>query len=76
MIALHPMEKFTRFLLVPFPPSCPFCIPAGPNEIVQVKARAPMGFAFDPVLMRGTLILHDDASSMFYDLDDAEKVTE
>ena len=41
MIPLDIGEKQKRFLLSAVPPHCQFCLPAGPDEIVEVEARSP-----------------------------------
>ncbi len=39
MIPLDIGDKQKRFLLSAVPPHCQFCLPAGPDEIVEVEAK-------------------------------------
>src|SRR4030095_8244586 len=38
MMPLDTGEKQKRFLLVSLPPSCAFCLPGGPDQMVEVQA--------------------------------------
>ncbi len=56
-----------RFLLTAWPPSCPFCLPAGPSQMVEVHAAAPIEFSDGAVLLGGAFeVLEDDPSGMYY----------
>ena len=69
-------EKQEHFLLSALPPSCPFCLPAGPNYLMDVKAAKGIDFSYDPVHLKGKLQLLDasDAYQMFYRLNHATVV--
>ena len=44
---IYPLEgglEHEHFLLTAWPPSCPFCLPAGPSQLVDVHAREPIEF--------------------------------
>jgi hypothetical protein len=44
---LYPLEgglEHERFLLTAWPPSCPFCLPAGPSQMVEVYCEEPVEF--------------------------------
>ena len=43
-----------HFLLSTKPPSCAFCIPAGPDEMVEVFSRTPVKYSLEPVTVAGT----------------------
>ncbi len=75
---LDQAEKQSRFLLTAYPPSCPFCLPAGPSMLVEVLAPDnPVEFGGDPVLMEGRFaVLQDDETGLFYRMTDARSVTE
>lgn len=75
---LDQAEKQSRFLLTAYPPSCPFCLPAGPSMMVEVLAPDdPVEFVGDPVLMEGRFaVLQDDETGLFYRMTDARAVTE
>jgi hypothetical protein len=64
-----------HFLLTAWPPSCPFCLPAGPSQMVEVFCDEPVEFSEGAILMAGTLsVLEDDPSGMYYRMDQARLV--
>ncbi len=70
---LEAAEHHARFLLSAYPPSCPFCLPGGATEMVEVLARSPVPFTYDPLLLEGRLeLLRDDPSGLLYRLHDAQ----
>ncbi len=71
MIPLDAAEKQSRFLLSAVPMHCSFCLPAGPEEIVEVRARTPIAYSMEPIIVRGTfLLVKDDASGLLYRVSD------
>jgi hypothetical protein len=71
---LEPGETHSRFLLSAYPPGCPFCLPAGPRELVEVLAAVPVRFTQDAVLVEGTFhLLHDDPTGIYYRLTEAQE---
>ena len=72
MMPLDMGEKQTRFLLVALPPSCAFCLPGGPEQMVEVVAKSPVKYGFDPIILTGKLaVLTDDPMGLYYRLTDA-----
>jgi len=72
MMPLDMGEKQKRFLLVALPPSCSFCLPGGPDQIVEVQAKAPVKYGLDPIVISGKLaVLKDDPMGLYYRLTDA-----
>ena len=72
MMPLDMGEKQKRFILTAVPPSCAFCMPAGPDALVMVQAKSPVKYGFEPIVMSGKLIvLKDDPMGLYYRLDDA-----
>jgi hypothetical protein len=66
-----------HFLVSAVPPHCPFCLPAGPDAVMEVKAKSPVGFSLEPVLLRGKfVVVKDDSYGLLYQLVDAEPVAE
>lgn len=64
-----------RFLLTAWPPSCPFCLPAGPSQMVEVMCEEPVEFTEGAILMTGRFeLLEDDPSGMYYRMHEAEEV--
>jgi hypothetical protein len=75
MMPLDMTNGQQHFLLSAVPASCPFCMPAGPEAIVEVLSKHPVKFGFEPVIMAGKLsILKNDKSGMFYRMTDAEPI--
>jgi len=75
---IYPLEgglEHARFLLTAWPPSCPFCLPAGPAQMVEVFCAEPVEFSEGAVLMTGRFeLLEDDPSGMYYRMHEAELV--
>ena len=72
MMPLDMGEKQKRFLLVAMPPSCSFCLPGGPDQLVEVVAKTPVKYGFDPVVISGKFtVLKDDPMGLYYRLVDA-----
>src|SRR5258705_2899976 len=62
MIPLDMGDKQKRFLLSAVPPHCAFCMPAGPDALVEIIARTPVKFGFEPIVVSGEVaLLKDDA---------------
>lgn len=73
ILPLEAGQTHKRFLLSAWSPSCPFCLTAGPEAMVEVKARKEVKYSLEPVVVQGRLeLLENDASGMFYRLVDAE----
>jgi hypothetical protein len=53
MLPLENSEKFTHFLLSKRTPTCFFCPPGEPNEIIEVYATKPTEWAEDLVTYEG-----------------------
>ena len=75
---IYPLEgglEHERFLLTAWPPSCPFCLPAGPSQMVEVLCEEPVEFTEGAVLMAGRFeLLEDDPSGMYYRMHGAKEV--
>ena len=68
-------EKQKHFLISAVPPHCPFCLPAGPDAIVEVYTRKPVAYSMEPIVVAGTFaVLANDPSGVLYRLTDAEPV--
>jgi hypothetical protein len=77
MMPLDMGEKQKRFLLVAMPPTCAFCLPGGPDQLVEVQARSPVKYGFEPVVLSGRFqVLRDDPMGLYYRLVDAVAVTQ
>ncbi len=72
MIPLDMGDKQTRFLLSAVPPHCAFCMPAGPDSVVEVIAKTPVKYGFEPIVVSGRFaVIADDATGVLYRLTDA-----
>jgi len=75
MIPLDTGEKQKRFLIAAVPPHCSFCLPAGADAVVEVEAKSPVTYTFDPIVMTGKfVVMKDDMSGVLYRLTDAGRV--
>jgi hypothetical protein len=71
MVPIESKEKFGHFLLSRRAPSCPFCPPAEPNEMMEVFSAKPVRWQENLVTLSGTLILVNDAKrEIFFQMQD------
>jgi hypothetical protein len=72
MMPLQMGDKQTHFVLSAMPQTCSFCMPGGPESLVEVKSKTPVKYTFEPVILTGKLaVLKDDPTGVFYRLTDA-----
>jgi hypothetical protein len=72
MMPLQPGDKQTHFVLSAMPQTCSFCMPGGPEQMVEVKSKSPVKYGFEPVTLSGRLmVLKEDPTGVFYRLVDA-----
>lgn len=72
MLPLETGEKQRNFILSATSPSCAFCLPGGPDAIVEVKAKTPIKYGYEPVVLTGKFaVLKDDPTGLYYRLTDA-----
>ena len=75
MMPLEPGEKQKHFLLSSVPMTCGFCVPGGPESMVEVKTRTPVKYSMEPVVVEGRfLVLLDDPHGLYYRVTDAVSV--
>lgn len=75
MMPLEPGEKQTHFLLSSVPLTCGFCVPGGPESMVEVKAKTPVRYTLDPVVVEGRFAtLVNDEYGLYYRVIDAVPV--
>lgn len=75
MMPLEPGDKQRHFLLSSVPTTCSFCVPAGPEGLVEVRSRTPVKYSLEPVLLEGRLsVLSNDPYGLFYRIVDAQPV--
>ncbi len=76
MMPLEPGDKQRHFLLSSVPTSCSFCVPAGPEGLVEVRTKEPVRYSLEPVVVEGTFaVLADDAYGMLYRLVDGQGIS-
>jgi hypothetical protein len=75
MMPLEMGDKQSHFILSAMPQSCAFCMPGGPEQLVEVKTKTPVKYTFDAIVLSGRLaVLKDDPTGVFYRLTDAVPV--
>lgn len=75
MMPLEPGEKQTHFLLSSVPLTCAFCVPGGPESMVEVKTREPVKYTMEPVTVEGKFaVLNDDPYGLFYRVTEAVSI--
>jgi hypothetical protein len=72
MLPLEPGEKQKHFLLSAVPTTCSFCIPAGPEGLIEVRSKTPVPYSLEPVVVEGKLaVLEKDPYGLYYRVTDA-----
>ncbi len=72
MMPLEPGEKQTHFLLSSVPLTCGFCVPGGPESMVEVKTKTPVRYTMEPVTVEGKFaVLADDQYGLDYRITEA-----
>lgn len=75
MMPLEPGKKQKHFLLTVTSASCPYCLPAGPEGVVEIKSRTPVKFSYAPFIVQGKLkVLASDPMGLYYRMTDAAVV--
>lgn len=75
MMPLQPGEKQKHFLLSSVPLTCSFCIPGGPESMVEVHSKTAVKYSMEPVVVEGKFaVLHDDPYGLYYRITDAVSV--
>ena len=75
MMPIEQRESHKRFMLSAVPPGCPFCLPGGPNSIIEVFVKKPLKYTADAIVLNGTMnLLRDDPSGFYYRMIEATEV--
>lgn len=75
MMPLEPGEKQKHFLLSAVPTTCSFCVPAGPEGLVEVKTNTAIKYSLEPVVVEGRMaVLGADPYGMYYRVTDARPI--
>ena len=72
MLPLESKSKFSHFLLSKNAPTCAYCPPGAPNEVVEVFSSKPTAWKENLITYSGTLILvNDKQKGVFFQMKDA-----
>ena len=67
MMPLDAKATQTHFLLTSVPLTCSFCMPGGPESMVEVKAKTPVRYSLEPVVVEGKFtVLTNDQYGLYY----------
>ncbi len=73
ILPLAATEKFKHFILSKRTPTCPFCPPGEPNEIVDVWLEQPIAWNEDVVKVTGTFeLMNNPELGMFFKITKAK----
>ena len=72
MMPLEPGDRQKHFLLSAVPTTCGFCVPAGPQGLIEVRSKIPVKYSIEPVIIEGKFAaLENDQYGLFYRVTDA-----
>ena len=74
MMPLQNGEEQSHFVLLAYPPGCPFHFHAGPKQFIEVRTTIPIQTqVWDPIIIEGTLTLtgHEE-TGVFYQIADGQ----
>ncbi|RZL38585.1 MAG: DUF3299 domain-containing protein [Rubrivivax sp.] len=75
MTPLEAGDRQQHFLLSSVPTTCSFCVPAGPEGMVEVRTKKPVRYTLEPVVVEGVLaVLMDDPYGLYYRVEDGNAV--
>jgi hypothetical protein len=73
MIPLEAGATQKWFLLSAAVQTCDFCLPGGPETLVEVRSKVPVKFTNEPIVMSGKFtVAGDSADGILYRLADAD----
>ena len=77
MLPLESTFKHTHFLLSKRTPTCPYCMPGGPVEIIDVYMKTSADYSRDIIFITGKFKIVDDSKSgLYFRLEDATTQSE
>ena len=72
MMPLEPGDRQKHFLLSAVPTTCGFCVPAGPQGLIEVRSKIPVKYSIEPVVIEGKFAaLEKDPYGLFYRVTEA-----
>lgn len=73
MMPLQNGKTQTHFVLLAYPPDCPFHLNPAPMQFIEVKTSKPMAFDYGVKTIEGTLeLLGEDEGGVFYRIYDGK----
>jgi hypothetical protein len=67
MMPLQNSDKQTHFVLLAYPPDCPFHLNPAPMQFIEVRSKVPVPVSYDVKVIEGQLSLHgEDEQGVFY----------
>lgn len=75
ILPVEPTEKFKHFILSKRTPTCPFCPPGAPNEIIDIWMEKPISWDEDMIKVTGTFeLMNNPELGMFFKITKAKKI--
>jgi hypothetical protein len=75
MLPLGKGAKQTHFVLLAYPPDCPFHLNPAPTQFIEVKVATPVAMNYNVRTIEGTLTLGGaDEQGIFYKMLDASEI--
>ena len=72
MMPLDPGTQQRHFLLTSASPTCPYCLPAGAEGLVEVRSTTPIKYTQDAIIVEGKfLVTSANPMAGYYSLTDA-----
>lgn len=75
MLPLQNGARQSHFVLLAYPPDCPFHLNPAPDQFIEVRTSSPVAVANGVVTVEGRLVLSgEDESGIFYQMTNARTV--
>jgi uncharacterized protein len=75
MMPLETGEKQKHFLLSSVPMNCGFCVPGGPESMIEIRTKIGVKYSMEPVVVEGNFqVLVNDPFGVYYKIVDATPV--
>ncbi|WP_416907589.1 MAG: DUF3299 domain-containing protein [Polymorphobacter sp.] len=76
MLPLQNGTNQTHFVLLAYPPDCPFHLNPLPMQFIEVRAETPVKVSYDVRTIEGVLTLHgEDEQGIFYKFTEAKEAS-
>lgn len=73
MMPLEVGDRQQHFLLSSVPTTCSFCVPAGPEGLVEVRTKKPVRYTLESIVVEGVLsVLNDDPYGLYYRVENGQ----